>query len=92
MPFDRMPAPSFLFAQINRRSPCRVILHELRARLEQVVGCCVRQNARIVAAGGAIIVTRARAALRSFEDGTASVPQQEGSSRPNFRVVGGTDG
>jgi RNA polymerase sigma-70 factor, ECF subfamily len=35
---------------------------------------------------------RARAALRSFEDGAASVPQQEGSSRPNFRVVGGTDG
>ena len=37
-------------------------------------------------------VGRARAALRSFEDGTASVPQQEGLTRPNLRVVGGTNG
>ena len=37
-------------------------------------------------------IGRARAALRSFEDGTAPVIQQEGSTRPNLRIVGGKDG
>src|SRR3954453_8610027 len=37
-------------------------------------------------------IGRARAALRSFEDGTTPVPQQEGLTRSNLRIVGGTDG
>ena len=37
-------------------------------------------------------IGRARAALRAFEDGTTPVPQHESPTRPNLRVVGGTDG
>ena len=37
-------------------------------------------------------IGRARAALRSFEEGTTAVSQPEPLTRPNLRVVGGTDG
>jgi len=37
-------------------------------------------------------IGRARAALRAFEEGTTAVSQPEPLTRPNLRVVGGTDG
>src|SRR5215211_2681346 len=37
-------------------------------------------------------IGRARAALRAFEDGSLPADQPEGRSRPNLRIVRGTDG
>lgn len=37
-------------------------------------------------------IGRARALLRSLEDGTSTISQQEGRAHPKLRIVGGSDG